>query len=411
VVIALVPLTIRRLCAARWTGLCGILAIASGAAACSSSDSVAPVLAGGGIDEAGGAFLPPDKPWQATTLDAAPSPREHHTAVWTGSRMLVWGGNVMGKPAVTDTGAAYDPTTRTWTPISLTGAPSPRHSHTAVWTGSRMLVWGGFGASSFETTGGSYDPVSDTWTPIASMGAPVGRIGNGAAWVSGSLLVWGGFADAPIATGGRYDATKDAWSAIDASQAPPKRFGHTMLGVGDSALVWGGNDTLDWHRDGALLSADGTTWAPLSTTGAPSAREGATGVWTGALALVWGGFDGGTTVGSGGAFSLATGTWAPLPEDGAPSPRREHVAAWIGARMFVWGGCGDDTCKALLGDGAWFDPSAKPSGTWAPIATDSAVVARRGATAVWTGAEVIVWGGRTLAGLTNTGAQGTPSIR
>ena len=31
----------------------------------------------------------------------------------------------------------------TWTPTTLTNAPSPRYCHTAVWTGSEMIVWGG----------------------------------------------------------------------------------------------------------------------------------------------------------------------------------------------------------------------------------------------------------------------------
>lgn len=33
-------------------------------------------------------------------------------------------------------------TDNTWTPTSLTNAPSPRHTHTAVWTGSEMIAWG-----------------------------------------------------------------------------------------------------------------------------------------------------------------------------------------------------------------------------------------------------------------------------
>ena len=33
-----------------------------------------------------------------------------------------------------------------WTTTSTTNAPSPRSSHTAVWTGSEMIVWGGNGS-------------------------------------------------------------------------------------------------------------------------------------------------------------------------------------------------------------------------------------------------------------------------
>ena len=35
----------------------------------------------------------------------------------------------------------------TWTPTTLTNAPAGRFAHTAVWTGSEMIVWGGLMAS------------------------------------------------------------------------------------------------------------------------------------------------------------------------------------------------------------------------------------------------------------------------
>jgi hypothetical protein len=68
--------------------------------------------------------------------------------VWTGSRMIVWGGyNGYG------TGGIYDPATDSWAPVSTTGAPSGRVYHTAVWTGSRMIVWGGEISTSPSTAG------------------------------------------------------------------------------------------------------------------------------------------------------------------------------------------------------------------------------------------------------------------
>jgi hypothetical protein len=35
----------------------------------------------------------------------------------------------------------------TWTATSVTNAPSARWAQTAVWTGSEMIVWGGFGSA------------------------------------------------------------------------------------------------------------------------------------------------------------------------------------------------------------------------------------------------------------------------
>ena len=59
-------------------------------------------------------------------------------------QMVVWGGEALpGLPtSVLGTGACYDPVTDTWTPTTQTGAPSARLEHTAVWTGSQMIVWG-----------------------------------------------------------------------------------------------------------------------------------------------------------------------------------------------------------------------------------------------------------------------------
>ena len=39
-----------------------------------------------------------------------------------------------------------------------------RMSHTAVWTGNEMIVWGGNGDSGVLDTGGRYDPVTNSWT-------------------------------------------------------------------------------------------------------------------------------------------------------------------------------------------------------------------------------------------------------
>jgi len=59
--------------------------------------------------------------------------------------------------------------TNTWKATSLTSAPSKRFGHTAVWTGTKMIVWGGEDASDFTNDGGIFDPSSGangTWTYI-----------------------------------------------------------------------------------------------------------------------------------------------------------------------------------------------------------------------------------------------------
>ena len=54
-------------------------------------------------------------------------------------------------PAALNTGGRYNPSTDSWTATSTTNAPSARDDHTAVWTGSEMIVWGGYdGTSGFQ---------------------------------------------------------------------------------------------------------------------------------------------------------------------------------------------------------------------------------------------------------------------
>ena len=67
-----------------------------------------------------------------------PLPETAHTAVWTGSEMIVWGGGILLTP-VEDT----IPARIVGQPPAPRTRPLPDPSHTAVWTGSEMIVWGG----------------------------------------------------------------------------------------------------------------------------------------------------------------------------------------------------------------------------------------------------------------------------
>src|SRR3989475_3768940 len=56
----------------------------------------------------------------------------------------------------------------TWTPTSTTNAPAGRYRHTAVWTGSEMIVWGGENGSSFLNTGGRNNTGHDCSTATST---------------------------------------------------------------------------------------------------------------------------------------------------------------------------------------------------------------------------------------------------
>ena len=157
--------------------------------------------------------------WTATTTANAPLGRYRHTAVWTGSEMIVWGGldNVVGW---LNTGGRYNPSTDSWTATSTANAPLGRDLHTAVWTGSEMIVWGGERVSGDLNTGGRYNPSTDTWTHTSTINAPSARQEHTAIWTGSEMVVWGGgdFNIGNFNTGGRYNPSMDSWTVTSTEQ-------------------------------------------------------------------------------------------------------------------------------------------------------------------------------------------------
>jgi hypothetical protein len=58
--------------------------------------------------------------------------------------------------------------------------------------------------------------------------------------------------------------------------------------------------------------------------------------------------------------------------------------------MVVWGGYGGPGSPTLLASGGRYDP---PTDSWTPTALSGAPSARLDPTSVWTGTDMIVWGG------------------
>src|SRR5438270_768748 len=129
----------------------------------------------------------------------------------------------------------------TWTATSTTNAPNARSSHTTVWTGSEMIVWGGFFGGIALNTGGKYNPGADTWTATSTTNAPSARGYPGAVWTSSEMIIWGGWDDFNfLNTGGRYEPGTNSWTATSTTNVPSGRFQHTAVWTGSEMIVWGG---------------------------------------------------------------------------------------------------------------------------------------------------------------------------
>jgi len=244
----------------------------------------------------GALYDPTTEAWTLTSAMGAPTGRVLHTAVWTGSEMIVWGGSNVSVTSLGD-GARYSPVTDSWTPINTVGAPAPRCKHTAIWTGAEMLIWGGWGQSQVFGDGAAYDPKTDQWRTISMVGAPQPRLDHTAVWTGKEMIVWGGSTTTPdpvLGDGARYDPKSDTWSSISGANAPTPRWQHTAVWTGSKMIVWGGkriSETDDPMRTntGAIYDRESDMWTPTSTCDAPRATAGHAAVWTGNEMLVWGG--------------------------------------------------------------------------------------------------------------------------
>ncbi len=92
-------------------------------------------------------------------------------------------------------------------------------------------------------------------------------------------------------------------------------------------------------------------------------------------------------------------TWTATTLTNAPTPRVGHTTVWTGTEMIAWGG-GDNNSQ-VFNTGGRYNPSTD---SWTATSTTNAPDARENHTAVWTGSEMIVWGG----GLLNTGGRYNP---
>jgi len=341
--------------------------------------------------------------WQATSTVNAPSGRFIPAAVWTGSKMIIWGGGSSSSAVSLGDGRIYDPVTNTWKAISTVNAPSARKAASAVWTGSRMIVWGGaqFKGPILSVNvlgdGGIYDPATDTWTKISLSGAPSPRCYHTAVWTGSEMIVWGGSARAvstipadfgDVNTGAIYEPVSNTWRPVSTAGAPSSRDRHTAVWTGSHMLVWGGDDGKDHDlATGGIYDPVTDSWAAMSTVGAPAGRDNHAGVWNGSEMIVWGGYVGTPVTNTGGVFDPLTNGWKPTTTAGAPSARAFSFAIAFRGRLIVFGGWDGDTD---LNTGGIYDPETD---SWTATTTSGAPSRRAEGSVVSTGSAMIVWGG------------------
>ncbi len=343
----------------------------------------------GGSLNVGGRYNPATDLWTETPSTGAPASRDAHTAVWTGTEMIIWGGETNG--VVTGTGARYNPTTNSWSTTNPTNAPTARSGHVAQWTGTVMIVWGGTAGGNSTDTGGRYNPSTNTWLTTNLVNAPSPRVRETSVWTGSNMIVFGGIDDNgnEVNSGGRYNPTTDVWSATTTTGAPTTRYDHTAVWTGTRMVVWGGVNIPLRLNTGGIYDPVGNTWVATSTgANVPVGRGEHVAVWTGTRMIIWGGNSAVSPLTSGAIFDPGTNAWTGATSlTNVPTDRMSPTAVWTGSRMIVWGGQGP---ISVLGTGGRYDPVTD---TWTATSRGTGLTPRYGHTGTWTGNELIMWGG------------------
>jgi N-acetylneuraminic acid mutarotase len=349
-----------------------------------------------GADADAGAHIPTWVP-MASSSSVGLAPRLRALAVWTGARMLVWGGAV--QTSFGNDGASYDPALDRWELLPTTQLNS-RAGGTAVWTGTEMIIWGGAPISSNSAR---YNPSIGAWTILPA--APIApRYDHTAVWstTTNEMIVWGGDNDTDtVADGAAYSpsaAPGQEWRVLEASPLT-KRAGHSAVWNGTTMVVFGGFGCGSWCGDAAEYDPVAKSWKTI--TNVPTvldARATPAALRTGpslTLATFFAGQGSGGVRATGATYDRSTGAWSSIDGLGTvvlPKPTRTRFAsAWGAGRLWIWGGYGDDVSTDARDEGASFDPATR---TWASM-PPGGPSARGDMSYVWTGTEMIIWGGRT----------------
>lgn len=96
------------------------------------------------------------------------SGRRGYTLIIAANKILVWGGWDENSNTYFNDGLLFDILAGTWSAVSGSPLLSPRRSASGVWTGTEVIIFGGENTGTFYTDGARLDLSTLTWSPITS---------------------------------------------------------------------------------------------------------------------------------------------------------------------------------------------------------------------------------------------------
>jgi len=116
-----------------------------------------------------------------------------HTAVWNGTEMLIWGGrNNLNK--MDSILFRYNPNTNSWSQIIGINSPSGRVGASAIFANNNIIIFGGGCLNGYcDDKTWRYNITTNTWHPIQNNNvSPTSRYLHSAIWTGSEMIIWGG---------------------------------------------------------------------------------------------------------------------------------------------------------------------------------------------------------------------------
>src|SRR5262245_28972385 len=252
---------------------------------------------------------------------------------------------------------------------------------------SLIIVWGGEDNHNLFKTGERYNPSTNTWTATGSTHEPTARTGHTAVWTDKEMIVWGGYDGGTSNTGGKYNPGTNTWTTMSTINAATDQGGPTAVWTGSEMIVRGGRNHNNYPLNtGGRYSPSTNSWRATSLTNAPTVRHAHAAVWTGSEMIVWGRyvFERGAyfKTRTGGKYNPSTNSWIATSRFHAPVPLGEHTAVWTGNEIIVWGG---GVGPPPFNTGGRYHPITD---SWRATSLTNAPTGLVEHSAVWTGSEM-----------------------
>lgn len=336
---------------------------------------------------------------------------------WVDGLLVVWGSLPEADPTsetnrrLVPFAAAFDPIPGTWRKLPPPPLDRPEEA-AAVWTGQELLLWGrpASGGPDWPPAGAAIDPWAGNadWGMLPAVPGQDGldrssQLGTPASvWTGDRMVIASGLGDTPWLA---YQPTTASWTALGHPGRGP-RTAAALTWTGHEILVWGGaraghrtSDLASWRpdppprrvacADGAESTLDLADTPDLGTLPGPFVPTPAAVLASAAmndhLVVVYAAHSSHTAPLVAATHHPAEG-WRCLP---APPLKAfaDPVLVWTGTELVVWGGLPP-------ADAAAYDAATR---TWRRLPA-SPLFARVPFAAVWTGTEVLVWGSRGVHG-------------